>query len=398
MRPKRTTQDFMRAITTAKIGSATVFVFLFVFLLSGCVTSKELHPASQEASQDKTDKVITQPESETDSEKGIQPTIKKTAPVDTENSWREPITGMEFVWVPEGCYEMGCGSWAGDCDKDGKPVHEVCVDGFWIAKYEVTLGQWMKLIKFNRPEVGKDSNRPVENISWYDAIGFIELLNGRSNDDHIFRLPTEAEWEYACRSGGKPEEYAGSNEIEAVAWYRENSDKTTHTVGTKEPNGLGIYDMSGNVREWCEDRYSGKAYSRHQRHNPIYEAGSSRRVIRGGSWKTVAFHCRSTSRYRLNPADRRSGVGFRIIRIAAKEKEKAVDSAKKQIRKIGTVNVILGNIRKGPSKKNKITATVKKGDTVTVIRRENKWYYIRLSNGRLGWCHQSLLVIDRLIH
>jgi formylglycine-generating enzyme required for sulfatase activity len=408
MRRKRFARDHRRSNIMANIGPVTVSVFLFTSLLFGCNTTRELSPASQEISQDNTDKVTTQINPEADERKEIQPVDKKETLGQTEEIWREPITGMEFIRVPGGCYEMGCGSWAGDCDNDSKPAHEVCVDGFWIARYEVTLDQWMKIIKFNRPEIGKAPNHPVENISWYDAKEFIELLNATSNDGIIYRLPTEVEWEYASRSGGKSEVYAGSNEIEAVAWYRENSDKHTHRVGSKGPNGLGIYDMSGNVREWCEDRYSGNAYRRHQQNNPIYQAGGSFRVIRGGGYKTVAFFCRSTSRYRLNPHDRHSGVGFRIIRTSAKEmsldstkkqiqkigKETSLDSTKNQIQKIGTVKVILGNIRKGPSKKYKIIATVKKGDKVTIIRRKNKWYYVRLAHGRLGWCHLSLLLIS----
>ena len=366
-------------------------VFLIASLLFGCNTTKDLTPASQEIPQDKTDKVATQIKPEADDQKEIQPADKKETLGQTEEIWREPITGMEFIRVPGGCYEMGCGSWAGDCDNDSKPAHEVCVDGFWIARYEVTLDQWMKIIKFNRPEIGKAPNHPVENISWDDAKEFIELLNAKGNDGSIFRLPTEAEWEYASRSGGKPEVYAGSNEIEAVAWYRENSDKRTQRVGSKGPNGLGIYDMSGNVREWCEDRYRGNAYRRHKRNNPIYIERGSFRVIRGGGYKTVAFFCRSTSRYRLKPHDRHSGVGFRIVR--AIDKSVRVAPSKKPIQKIGTVKVILGNIRKGPSKKYKIIATAKKGEKVTVIRREDRWVYVRLSSGREGWCHQSLLTI-----
>lgn len=407
MRRKRFARDHRRSNIKADIGPLIVSVFLFTSLLFGCNTTRELSPASQEIPQDNTDKVTTQIKPEADERKEIQPADKKETLGQTEEIWREPITGMEFLRVPGGCYEMGCGSWAGDCDNDSKPAHEVCVDVFWIARYEVTLDQWMKIIKFNRPEIGKAPNHPVENISWDDAKEFIELLNATSNDGFIFRLPTEAEWEYACRSGGKPEIYAGSNEIEAVAWYRESSDKRTHRVGSKGPNGLGIYDMSGNVREWCEDRYSGNAYRRHQQFNPIYQAGGSFRVIRGGGYKTVAFFCRTTSRYRLNPRDRRSGVGFRIIKTSAKEmsldsakkqarkigKEIGLDSTKNQIQKIGTVKVILGNIRKGPSKKHKIIATVKRGDKVTVVRQENRWYYVRSEHGRLGWCHQSILII-----
>ena len=392
MRRMRFARDYIRSNIKENIGPVMASVFLFTSLLLGCNTTGELSPASQEIPQDNTDKVTTQIKHEAEERKEIQPADKKERLGLTEEIWREPITGMEFIRIPGGCYEMGCGFWAGDCDNDSKPAHEVCVDGFWIARYEVTLDQWMKIIKFNRPEIGKAPNHPVENISWDDAKEFIELLNAKGNDGSIFRLPTEAEWEYASRSGGKPEVYAGSNEIEAVAWYRENSDKRTQRVGSKGPNGLGIYDMSGNVREWCEDRYSGNAYRRHQQNNPIYQAGGSFRVIRGGGYKTVAFFCRSTSRYRLNPHDRHSGVGFRIIMTSAKEM--SLDSTKNQIQKIGTVKVILGNIRKGPSKKYKIIATVKRGDKVTIIRRKNKWYFVRLAHGRLGWCHRSLLIIS----
>jgi formylglycine-generating enzyme required for sulfatase activity len=407
MRRKQFTRYHRIQIIEANIGALTVSVFLFAFLLFGCNTTKPLSPASQAISQDNTDKATAQIKPDAEERKGIHSAGRKETLGQTEGIWREPITGMEFIRVPGGCYEMGCGSWAGDCDKDSNPAHEVCVDGF----FEVTLDQWMKIIKFNRPEIGKAPDHPVENISWDDAKEFIELLNATGNDGSVFRLPTEAEWEYASRSGGKPEKYAGSNEIKAVAWYRENSDKRTHRVGSKGPNGLGIYDMiydmSGNVREWCEDRYSGTAYRRHQQTNPIYQAEGSFRVIRGGGYKTVAFFCRSTSRFRLNPRDRRSGVGFRIIKTGAKEmnldsakiqgrkigKEIRLDSTENQIHKIGTVKVILGNIRKGPSKKHKIIATVKRGEKVTVIRQENRWYYVRSEHGRMGWCHQSLLKI-----
>jgi hypothetical protein len=243
----------------------------------------------------------------------------------------------------------------------------------------------------------------VENISFNDAKEFIKLLNANRNDESGFRLPTEAEWEYACRSGGKPEVFAGSNEIETVAWFRENSGKQTQKIGTKEPNGLGIYDMSGNVREWCEDTYSGDAYRNHPASNPIYQTESLFRVVRGGGYQTVAFFCRSTSRFRLNPRDRRRGVGFRIVRKTAKEMRLDSDgkqsagihshSTEGEPRTIGTVKVILGNIRNGPSRKHKIIATVKRGEKVTIIRKENRWYYIRSEHGRMGWCHQSLLSI-----
>ena len=314
MSRKRFARNHRRSNIKGNIGLVTVSVFLFTSLLFGCNTARELSPASQEISQDNTDKVTTQIKPEADERKEIQPADKKETLGQTEEIWREPITGMEFIRVPGGCYEMGCGSWVGDCDNDSKPAHEVCVDGFWIARYEVTLDQWMKIIKFNRPEIGKAPNHPVENISWDDAKEFIELLNATSNDGFIFRLPTEVEWEYACRSGGKPEVYAGSNEIEAVAWYRENSDKRTHRVGSKGPNGLGIYDMSGNVREWCEDRYSEAAYSQHQHNNPINTGGSYYRLIRGGSRLDRPVNVRCTNRIPNLPAGSSFILGFRLAR------------------------------------------------------------------------------------
>ncbi len=163
-----------------------VSVFLFTSLLFGCNTNRVLSPASQEIPQDNTDKDTTEIIPEADDRNEIQPADKKETLGQTEEIWREPITGMEFIRVPGGCYEMGCGSWAGDCDNDSKPAHDVCVDGFWIARYEVTLDQWTEIIKFNRPEIGKASNHPVENISWDDAKEFIELLNAKGNDGSIF--------------------------------------------------------------------------------------------------------------------------------------------------------------------------------------------------------------------
>ena len=228
----------------------------------------------------------------------------------TGSDWKGPATGMEFVWVPEGCYEMGCGSWDGNCESDEKPVHEVCVGGFWIGKYEVTIGQWKKVMGNNPSYFKKGDKFPIEDVSWNDVKDFIKRLN-QKNGGNKFRLPTEAEWEYAARSGGKPEKYAGGNNVEAVAWHWENSGDTTHPVGTKESNGLGIYDMSGNVWEWCEDIYSKDAYSKHQRNNPIYTVGGSFRVVRGGGW---TGYVRSASRYSVGPVFRFHFIGFRLVR------------------------------------------------------------------------------------
>ncbi len=229
-------------------------------------------------------------------------------------TWTEPVTGMEFVWVPGGCYEMGCGSWTSDCDDEETPVHEVCVDGFWMGKYEVSQGQWREIMHGNPSRFKKGDDYPVEQVSWNDAQEFIQKLKGRSSAGGSFRLPTEAEWEYACRSGGKREKFAGGSDADRVAWYRSNSGGRTHEVGTQAPNGLGIYDMSGNVWEWCEDVYAKDAYSRHARNNPIVESGGSGRVARGGSWGHGPGYVRCANRSRGTPGRRSHVLGFRLAR------------------------------------------------------------------------------------
>ncbi len=227
-------------------------------------------------------------------------------------TWTDPVTGMEFVWAPGGCYQMGCGSWTDNCDSDEKPVHEVCLDGFWMGKYEVTQGQWEKVMAGNPSNFKNGSNYPVEQVSWNDCGQFIDRLNGKSGGQYKFRLPTEAEWEYACRSGGKPEKYAGGGDVDRVAWYNKNSGGRTHEVGTKSPNGLGIYDMSGNVWEWCDDWYA--KYQAGSQKNPTGPAGGSARVVRGGSWNSDARRVRCGLRNSRGPDGRNDLLGFRLVR------------------------------------------------------------------------------------
>ena len=229
-----------------------------------------------------------------------------------EAEWRDPVTGMEFVWVPGGCYQMGCGSWTDHCGSDEKPVHEVCVDGFWIGRYEVTQGQWKRIMGNYSSNFKKGDNYPVE-VSWNDAKKFIKRLNTKSNGNYEFCLPTEAEWEYACRSGGKAEEYCGSSDIDSLAWYEDNSGGSTHPVGTKKPNGLGIYDMSGNVWEWCEDIYADDAYNKHSRNNPVYAGGGTNRVKRGGGRYYAPRSVRSADRSWGYPGSRYNYEGFRLV-------------------------------------------------------------------------------------
>lgn len=221
----------------------------------------------------------------------------------------DSTTGMEFVKVPTGCFQMG--DTFGDGDSDEKPVHEVCVDGFYMGKYEVTQVQWRGIMGSNPSHFSSCGNNcPVENVSWNDVQSFITKLNSRSGK--WYKLPTEAEWEYAARNGGKSEKYSGSNTVGAVAWYSSNSGSKTHAVGQKQPNGFGLYDMSGNVWEWVQDKYDSKYYSRLLRNNPQGASSGSLRVLRGGSWSNIVWDVRLAYRNRGWSGDRSDTLGFRL--------------------------------------------------------------------------------------
>jgi formylglycine-generating enzyme required for sulfatase activity len=221
--------------------------------------------------------------------------------------WKEPTAGIEFVWVPQGRFMMGSDS--SEAADNEYPVHEVCLDSFWIGKFQLTQGQYEEIMGTNHSN-SKSGDYPVERVSWNDAKEFIEKFNQKTRK--IFFLPTEAQWEYAARSGGKDQKYAGGNDIDKVAWYGKNSDGKTHAAGMKAPNDLGIYDMSGNVWEWCEDAYDSNAYKKHKRNNPMITTGGSYRVVRGGSWFNPPRFLRTVNRD-WNSAGRRSdNLGFRL--------------------------------------------------------------------------------------
>ena len=217
---------------------------------------------------------------------------------------------IEMVRVEAGTFTMGATPEMEYPWNDEKPTHQVILtNDYYIGKYEVTQALWQAVMGKN-PSKFKGDNLPVENVSWDDCQEFISKLN--SVTGKAFRLPTEAEWEYAARGGKKSRgyQYSGSNNISDVAWYTDNSGSKTHAVGSKQENELGIYDMSGNVWEWCQDWYG--TYSSSSQVNPTGAASGSRRVFRGGSWRITAWYCRSSCRDILTP-DYRYALGLRLV-------------------------------------------------------------------------------------
>ena len=219
------------------------------------------------------------------------------------------VNGVQFqmVSVEGGTFQMG--SETGDSDE--KPVHEVKLNGFSIGQTEVTKELWEAVMGTN-PSNWKGLKLPVEKVSWNDCQTFITKLNSLTGQQ--FRLPTEAEWEYAARGGNQSKgyTYSGSNNLEDVAWYTSNSGSKTHDVATKAPNELGIYDMSGNVWEWCQDWYGSSYYSSSLINNPTGPSSGSYRVCRGGSWSYAATGCRCARRNFGSPGGTSTSLGFRL--------------------------------------------------------------------------------------
>ncbi len=260
------------------------------------------------------------------------------SPSSSKRVWKDPYLGMEFVWVPGGCYKMGCGPWTASCNDGEKPVHTVCVDGFWMGKYEVTFAQYDRFCEETGISKRDDKgwgrgNRPVINVSWYEARLFARWLSKKTGKK--FRLPTEAEWEYACRSGGKTVKYAWGNGSPYIngkkasniadesakrkfsGWiiWKGYDDGYVYTspVGTFAPNALGLYDMCGNVCEWCFDWYDSNYYSNSPRNNPKGPPSGSCRVIRGGAWSVIPKNLQCARRDCGAPFYRSRHVGFRLV-------------------------------------------------------------------------------------
>ena len=234
--------------------------------------------------------------------------------IDVDGALEFNVKGVRFVMVPVegGTFTMGATPEQGGAYEDEKPAHEVTLSSYYIGQTEVTQELWTAVMGSNPSRFnGNDSNLPVEKVSWKDCQRFITKLNAATGKR--FRLPTEAEWEYAARGGNRSKgyKYSGGNDIDAVAWYDDNSASGTHPVATKAANELGLYDMSGNVWEWCQDRYG--RYEKGAQTNPTGSTSGSYRVLRGGSWDYFAGSCRSSYRNSDGPSYSIHFLGLRLV-------------------------------------------------------------------------------------
>lgn len=247
---------------------------------------------------------------------GNDKTLTWEPPTRQQTAFLNGIITVPLVPVVGGAFTMGCDDrHRAECYSNESPAFAATVGNFYIGRFPVTQGLWKRLMggaSGANPSVFKGDDLPVENVSWDDAQRFISKLNAATG--HNYRLPTEAEWEYAARGGANAGGfvYAGSGNIDNVAWYYTNSEDRTHRAGNKQPNELGIYDMSGNVWEWVNDRYG--PYSGGQKSNPIGASSGSTRVNRGGSWRDDERRCRVSCRSNNSPDARYGNLGFRLAR------------------------------------------------------------------------------------
>lgn len=221
-------------------------------------------------------------------------------------------TTLEFVRIRPGSFTMGDDHGF----SDEPPAHTVTITKpFYLGEYEVTQQQWQAVMGGN-PSRFRGPQSPVENVSWKDCQTYLKRLTEKfAATGEKFSLPTEAQWEYACRAGSTTKYGFGDDEaaLPAYAWFKANAGNTTHTVGQKKPNAWGLYDMHGNVWQWCADWYDAEYYKRSPAVDPTGPAAGVYRVVRGGGWDAAAAQCRSANRLLYAPAARHAGIGFRVV-------------------------------------------------------------------------------------
>lgn len=236
------------------------------------------------------------------------PSVQRIATVAPGTAWTEPSLGLRFVWVPGGQFRSG------DPWGQSRSADLVELAGFWMGAFPVTQGEWQRIMGANPAHFQGGADLPVEQVSYDDAMDFVRKLIRLTRRRYRFALPTEDQWEYAARSGGREQAYAGGDMADPVAWHRGNSGLATHPVGLRQPNALGIFDMSGNVMEWCGDGQVPDVDGT-QRTAGAYDRAGARRPARGGSWNAPPEACRTWVRRLVNAALGYSALGLRLIRL-----------------------------------------------------------------------------------
>ena len=244
-----------------------------------------------------------------------------------DNTWTEPVTGMVFVALPKNCFQLGTSGvmapggslgwkrmgFTGSLTADETPRHEVCLDAFWMARHEVRLSDWQAVMR--QGEGAVERSRPVTGVSWDQAQAFAARLNEISGYQQFFRLPTEAQWEYACRAGRKEAGEPPLKEVFDMAWFSGTYRTLLEPalVGILKPNAWGLHDLLGNAWEWVEDGYRADAYARHDLFNPVTAGEGQQRVIRGGSYRSEANQMRCGNRAFYARDDSLPQIGFRLV-------------------------------------------------------------------------------------
>ncbi len=251
-------------------------------------------------------------------------------------TWQEPKTGMAFVAIAKGCFQMGSLhpaqppantmwdeiNFTASLSENEKPRHEACVDAFWMSKYEVRLAEWRSLMGGEAPGAAANTNgaAPMVSVTWEQARLFARRLTEQSQGRQRFRLPTEAEWEYACRGAAAEDAAPSQDALTRQAHYGLGSPWTDDAkpevgaVGQYAANPFGLHDMLGNAWEWTQDSYAADGYARHSLYNPRADAGTTQRVIRGGSFRTEYAQVRCTRRGHQPASEALDTIGFRLVR------------------------------------------------------------------------------------
>ena len=242
--------------------------------------------------------------------------------------WTDAETGLEFVWVAPGCFDMGASAAKpldqygapGSPRQDEVPKHRVCVDGYWMGRYEVTRGQWQRIMGQPASPATAEAQRPMVNVSWQAVQQFLQRLNARAAAGERFRLPTEAEWEYACQPGEPQSDiddnrWGREDELKVTTWFRGNKRgaEDASEVGSLGANPRGLHDMLGNVWEWVDDSYRPDAYQGHASKNPRITEAHERKVLRGGSFRSDIHQARCGARAFGLIDDGLTTVGLRLV-------------------------------------------------------------------------------------